>query len=237
MRSIRTEFDHFAVSYEKDINRALLPGLGNGAKFARIKAAHLCRQVAAVFGPAKKPSLLDAGCGIGIVDELLKPLFPRLAGFDVSPESVALARQRNPELRYEISDGSTFPFREKEFDAVFAICVLHHMSPCQRPGFVAEAYRVLRPGGALFLYEHNPWNPLTRWVVRRCPFDKDASLLNQSACRHLLQAGGFRPVDGGGLIFFPSEAAAWQSWEARWLRRIPLGAQFYVTGLKMSGHA
>jgi len=226
------EFDRFAGSYESELRRALLPGLGEGAKYARIKAEHLRRRIAVAFGMRSDPSLLDAGCGVGLTDEILKPSFPRLAGFDVSPESIRLARSRNPELRYEVSSGSSFPFGDGEFDVVFAICVVHHILPEQREKFFREAYRVLRAGGLFFLYEHNPWNPLTRFVVSRCSFDQDASLLSPRLCRRLLKQGGFVPAGRGSILFLPLEAAIWQAWEARWLSRFPCGAQYFETGRK-----
>ena len=233
MEMSKPEFDRFAESYEKEIDRALLPGVGNGAKFARIKAAHLWRQLKDAFGIGFCPVLLDAGCGIGIMDELLKPFFTQLSGFDVSSESIRLARLRNPEVRYKISEGTTFPFGDEEFDAVFAFCVLHHVRPDQRNEFIREAWRVLRPGGRIFLYEHNPWNPLTRFVVSRCSFDRDALLLSPEECRKLLMQNQFFPSAAGSLIFLPLERPAWQLWEQKWLSGIPCGAQYFQAGQKL----
>lgn len=232
MEKTKPEFDQFAESYEKELNRALPLGAGEGAKFARIKAAHLRRQLILAFGSKARPTLLDVGCGIGLLDESLKPFFPHLAGFDVSPESIRLAQKRNPEVRYKTSEGTLFPFEDREFDGVFAVCVLHHVPEEGRKDFIQEAYRVLRPGGFFFLYEHNPWNPLTRWVVSRCSFDRDALLLTPNEGHRLLMQNGFEPAGGGALIFLPVEASAWQSWEARWLSGIPLGTQYFLAGKK-----
>jgi len=235
MGNNKAEFDRFAESYEEQLNCALLPGTGDGSKFARIKASHLSRQLEQAFGSESGLRLLDAGCGIGVMDELLKPAFPKISGFDISSESIRQASLRNPELSYRISDGASFPYPDEEFDAVFAVCVLHHIHPDQRAGFCREAARVVRPGGFIFLYEHNPLNPLTRWVVNRCVFDRGVALLFPGECRRHLQQAGFEVVGGGGLIFFPLESPAWQRWEARWLFRIPLGAQYFFAGRKEGG--
>ena len=232
MAKTRPDFDWHAESYERELDRALLPGAGEGIKYSRIKADHLRRQLGKAFGPQARPSLLDAGCGIGITDEFLKRFFPALAGFDVSPKSVHLAKQRNPQVQYKTSDGKVFPFADGEFDAVFAICVLHHVPPQERDLFFNETYRVLRPGGYFFLYEHNPWNPLTRLVVGRCPFDRDAALLSPKEGRRLLKQGGFNLIGSGHLIFLPLESAGWMDWEERWLSKIPAGTQFFLAGKK-----
>jgi SAM-dependent methyltransferase len=232
MKKTKPEFDRFAESYEKEINRALLPGTGRGEKYARIKASHLRQQLFLVFGSKARPKLLDAGCGIGLMDEFLKPFFPHLAGFDVSPQSVRLAQERNPEVQYKNSDGKKFPFAKETFDAVFAVCVLHHVPVEQRKLFVSEARRVLRPGGFFFLYEHNPWNLLTRFVVSRCAFDRDAKLLSSLESRRLLEQGGFVPTGGGSLILLPFESSAWQAWEETWLSLIPCGAQYFQRAKK-----
>ena len=64
------------------------------------------------------------------------------------------------------------------FDVVFAMCVWHHIPPNQWTNFISELSRVLSQEGLLLVYEHNPLNPLTRRVVSRCAFDKDAVLLS-----------------------------------------------------------
>lgn len=230
----RTNFDFYAKSYENELNHALFPGAGAGIKYSRIKAGHLRRQLRRLFGEQPNPTLLDAGCGIGIADELLKPFFPRLAGFDVSSQSIRFANERNPEVHYKKSDGKTFPFENGEFDAVFAICVLHHLPVIDRNLFVSEAYRVLRPGGFFLVYEHNPWNLLTQFVVNRCSFDRDAILLSSNESRHLLKNGGFRSFKGGSLIYLPLENTVWQVWEERWLSKLPFGAQHFQIGQKPS---
>lgn len=232
MEKIKPDFDSYASSYEEELNRAILPGTGDAAKYSRIKASHLKNTIYRLFEFPRDLALLDAGCGVGLTDEVLKASFPNLAGFDVSPESLRLARQRNPEVRYEVSNGLLFPFRDQEFDLIFSICVLHHVDPTRRAQFFREAYRILRPGGFFLIYEHNPWNPITGWVVRRCCFDRDASLLDPKTCRHLFCQGGFEPREGGSLIFLPVEAPSWRRWEEKWLSRIPLGAQFFELGRK-----
>jgi hypothetical protein len=55
--------------------------------------------------------------------------------------------------------------------------VLHHVPPADREALLARVATKLAPGGKLVVFEHNPWNPLTRKVVAECAFDADAVLL------------------------------------------------------------
>ena len=85
----------------------------------------------------------------------------------------------------------------------------------------------LAPGGFIAVFEHNPWNPLTRKAVRDCPFDEDAVLLSRRQATRLLDEAGLEPIDAAYIIFFPQEGPRLARIERR-LRPLPLGAQYYV---------
>src|SRR5205085_10701942 len=92
---------------------------------------------------------------------------------------------------------------------------------------VEEMRRVVRPGGLVAVFEHNPWNPLTRRVVRSCAFDEDVELLRRRELESLLRAAGLQVVRGEYLLFFPWRARLLQAAE-RTLTGLPLGAQYVV---------
>jgi Methylase involved in ubiquinone/menaquinone biosynthesis len=143
--------------------------------------------VRASVGPAD--AALDFGCGIGNVTCRLVERFHAVHGFEPSAASAEVARHRAPGARIE-SDLARIP------DAGFAVAVLsgvlHHIPPADRRGALAQVLQKLAPGGRLFVFEHNPLNPLTRRAVSRCPFDDDAVLLWPRDARKLLHDGGIR---------------------------------------------
>ena len=98
-----------------------------------------------------------------------------------------------------------------------------------REALVAEMRRVTRPGGLVALVEHNPWNPLTRLAVARCPFDDDAVLLGARAARGLLTAGGLAAVRSRHFLVLPA-TGPWVTAVERPLRALPLGAQYLAVG-------
>ena len=87
-------------------------------------------------------------------------------------------------------------------------------------------YRVLVPGGTMVIIEHNPYNPVTRFVVNRCEFDRDAELLSMSLTKNLLQAANFEKVDCGYFYTIPPINPTMSLIDS-WFSEIPLGAQYY----------
>ena len=97
--------------------------------------------------PGKEIAALDVGCGVGAFHPYVRSLLPHLQGCDISPESIARARQDNSWVDYRHYSGARLPYDDASFDFAFAICVAHHVPPADWPAFFAEMARVVRPGG------------------------------------------------------------------------------------------
>ena len=152
-----------------------------------------------------------------------------LHGADVSQALLYTASAANPNVRYQVYDGVTLPFDGGAYDATFAVCVLHHIEPGSRAALVREMARVTRPGGLIAIYEHNPFNPLTRLAVSRCEFDEGVELLRPSETRRLLSNAGALPSESRYIAFFPWEVHSLRRLE-HGLARVPLGGQYVVAG-------
>ncbi|HEY6322724.1 MAG TPA: class I SAM-dependent methyltransferase [Thermoanaerobaculia bacterium] len=141
------------------------------------------------------------------------------------------ARAGEP-FRLVAGDGQSAPFAGGSFDLVFAVCVLHHVPPDgRRDALVGEMARLARPGGLVAIWEHNPWNPLTRRAVARCRFDRDAALLSLAETRRLLRRAGLSRIESRYGLFFPWRGRGWRRAE-RLLAQVPLGAQFVALAIK-----
>ena len=218
-------FDPYAGSYREHVRSAIGFVSRDCDLFTEVKAAHLLASAARRLGPTRGLAALDVGCGPGETDRFLDGVFGDLHGVDVSAAMIETARERNPSVRYAVSEAGTLPYPDERFDLAFAICVLHHVEPASRPTLVREMVRVVRPGGLLAVYEHNPLNPLTRLAVARCEFDRDAILLPPGEMRRAWRTAGAVPLGRRYLLFLP--------WRGGLLRRLeralawsPLGAQY-----------
>jgi SAM-dependent methyltransferase len=221
------DFNAHAGSYSEEVQRSIAFSGGEVAFFVRRKAEHLVAIAQRLFGDARRLSVLDAGCGVGATDEFLADRFGALHAVDVAAAPVAEAARKNTDAHYTVADGLTLGYADASFDLAFAVCVMHHVVPEQRGAFVRELRRIVRPGGAIVVFEHNPLNPLTRLAVSRCPFDEGVELISRRACARLLTTAGLEPVESGHIIFTTFDARfAWRL--ETMLRPLPLGAQHYV---------
>lgn len=221
-----SEFDRVGDRYDELVQRSISFSGRDRGFFLEAKAERLLALARSVGDPADL-RVLDVGSGDGVLDSLLGEL-PGLEGTDVAEEMLELARRANPGVRYAAGEEGRLPYEDESFDFVFTVCVLHHVAPPARPAFFAELARVVRPGGLVAVVEHNPLNPLTRLAVARCEFDEDAVLLSARETSSGLRAAGLRLAHVAHFLFFPWR---WNGVE-RVLRRVPLGAQYYVAATK-----
>jgi SAM-dependent methyltransferase len=121
----------------------------------------------------------------------------------------------------------------EEIDLAFCNGVFHHIPLSERAAAVNYVYRSLQPGGLFALWENNPWNPGTRYVMSRIPFDHDAITLTPPEARRLVQAGGFEILQMDFLFIFP-KMLRWFRWIEPLVSRLPLGAQYQILCRKMS---
>ena len=221
------DFDHHADTYREDVENAISWSGKDVDYFAEGKANLLVALAQRRLGDPAKLRALDVGCGVGVTDRFLAGQFGRLHGVDIASDAVERARKANPEVHYESYDGGALPMPDGAVDIAFTICVMHHVPPADWPLFAAEMRRVVRPGGLVAVFEHNPFNPLTRVSVSRCPFDEDVTLLRAGTTTRLLDEAGLTPVERRYFYFLPVRDVAASRVE-RALRRVPLGAQYFV---------
>lgn len=98
---------------------------------------------AAGVGPGTR--LVDLGSGPGHTAAAAAGRGARVVGLDVTPEMVAIARGRHPDLTFEVGDAQRLPFPDASRDAVVGNFVVLHLGDPERAA--AEAARVLAPGG------------------------------------------------------------------------------------------
>lgn len=217
------KFDDYASTYQ-DLHKENLSASGESTEyFSEYKLKCLQRAAA----PQGEP-LLDYGCGIGNVTKTLAEYFTDVHGYDPSAKSLEVAERQVPSAKFH-SEMSAVPVGH--FSTVVMSGVLHHIPPTERRGVLERVLTHLRPGGRLFVFEHNPINPLTQRVVATCPFDDDAILLWPWEAKRLLKNSGFDRVKLDYIVFFPRALSALRPLEPR-LGWLSLGAQQLLCGEK-----
>ena len=224
-------FDEIQDRYTQMVNEAVSFSGLNVDFFTKVKANYLLWLARRALGKTKNLTVLDIGCGVGNFHPLLRPHVRKLDGVDVSADSLKTAAAANPEVRYQVYDGTTLPYEDGQFDLVFAICVMHHVPPENWAGFAGQMLRVLRPGGMGVVFEHNPLNPLTMRTVNNCPFDEDAVLLKRSQLTGLFREAGFDAITSRFILSVPPAGKMLFGLD-RAFSLLPFGAQYYVSGRK-----
>jgi ubiquinone/menaquinone biosynthesis C-methylase UbiE len=177
---------------------------------------------------------LDFGAGVGYSVPFFARHLPatRVTCLDVSRKSLDVgAAQHGNAAEFTHFDGRRIPFEDGAFDAALASCVFHHIPHDEHVALLAEIRRVLGSRGRLFVFEHNPLNPLTRHAVNTCEFDEHAHLVLASTMRRRVREAGFAGAAIRYRIFFPHALRGLRPLEAR-MAWLPLGAQYYVVARK-----
>ncbi len=222
----RPEFDQFAERYDEELARGLTATGENKDYYARGRMGWLAERIRDERHEVR--FAMDFGTGTGTSTPLLLELpgIQSVVGVDVSARSLEVARRLHP------SPGIRFILREDykpecAMDLAFCNGVFHHIPPAERIASVRLVFESLRPGGWFSLWENNPWNPGTRYVMSRVPFDRDAILLAPSEARRMLREAGFEILRTDFLFFFPRRLSWFRGLEPN-LRRVPLGGQYQV---------
>ena len=223
-------FDRSAPHYQSALNRALSPSGEASDYFARARVEWLQKQLRGLdFAPS---SVLDYGCGIGgsvpFLKEILHPR--RILGVDISSESLHQARQEHQEEGVEFANCDHY-FAHSEFHLAFCNGVFHHIAPAERASALRYVHDSLSPGGIFALWENNPYNPATRYLMGRCEFDGEAISITCKEARKLLVSNGFVVLRSSSYFYFPR----WLKWLRGLeptLSQLPLGAQYLVLARK-----
>ncbi len=178
---VKRHYDRSAGSYDRIISWAEKVLFGGGREWVCSRA---------------RGEVLEIAVGTGR-NLLFYPEGVRLAGIELSPKMLDIAHRRARELGREVDlrvgDAQDLPFPDASFDTVVATLALCTI-PDERQA-VAEAARVLRPGGRLLLLEHVRSPILPAWLLQRV-LEPLTLLLDHD---HLLREP-LRHVEDTGLV-------------------------------------
>lgn len=221
-------FDPHAADYEAKLMRGLSLS-GEGPAYFAAGRVGWVRDWWRRAGLTEPRRIVDYGCGVGETTALLARRFPeaRVLGLDPSRRCIERASGRWADDRVRFQVSSQASGGGETADLIYLNGVVHHVPPEERPRLFDDLAGSLAPGGVVALFENNPLNPGTRWVMARIVFDRDAVPLYAREARKRLQAAGLDPISTTYLFYFPRFLRPLRPVE-RLLGRVPLGAQYGV---------
>jgi len=114
-------------------------------------------------GSPPGPIILEVGCGTGHWLQVLHASHAHVTGLDFSAGRLAEAQKRVPEAPLVQGNAERLPWPAESFDRVFCINAFHHF--LNKPAFLAEARRILRPDGRFLTVGLDPHPGLDQWFV------------------------------------------------------------------------
>jgi ubiquinone/menaquinone biosynthesis C-methylase UbiE len=165
-----------------------------------------------LLAPRPGERIIDICSGTGTLSILLGMRLSgsgQVAGIEISDHQLAVAR-RKPAPRnvaFTRADAQATPFPESHFDRGVIFGALHEMPRPVRRRILAEARRVIKPGGRIVLLEHNrPARRWLAWLYRLLEWPTP----EYSTYRDLLQSGLINEISEAGFRIMQTEVVASQ---------------------------
>jgi len=221
----KVDFDGYVNSYNSILENQL--SFFDGEEYFAANKINLLKDLADI----NALKVLDFGCGIGRSIKFLEQAFPeaKIYGTDISELSLKKSEEEHSNSYFfRLDEAHEY---KSQFDVIFVAGVFHHIHPTLRPEVVQLLSEMLTDDGELFIFEHNPLNPVTRHMVNTCPFDEDAVLLRPKELMKLLASVQLKFQGKGYVLFFPSYLKALRVLE-KYIKWLPLGGQYFVWAKK-----
>jgi ubiquinone/menaquinone biosynthesis C-methylase UbiE len=234
IKMAETDFDKYVDDYRDIINKVSSISGEQFEYFIQLRLSLMSERIGQKYSRSEPIRILDFGCGTGTTEKYLREFFPGalVYALDSSVESIYAAQEMClGDVTFIHAEGNKLPFQDEYFDLVYSNGTYHHIQAAHQMNYIGEMFRVCRCGGDLFVFENNPLNPLMMRAMRKNPFDAGAIALYPHLLRKMAIRAGFACNEISYYFFFPRFLCYLRFLE-KWLRRVPLGAQYFLWATK-----
>lgn len=231
--SPKAEFDHFADDYDNLLKKSITASGFDPSYFDEHKIKTVYDDyIANEKFNNKKLQILNFGCGIGKSEIFINKYFSNctICSVDVSEKSINTAKENNKQFKN--IDFIKFDTIEElqlnaRFDIIFVANVFHHIPEKLHLTTLKHLRSFLSTNGYLYVFEHNPKNPLTRKVFETCEFDVGCKMIHPALFIQMCENSGFKTIIRRYILFFPKFLSFFSRLE-KYLKWCPIGAQYYI---------
>jgi SAM-dependent methyltransferase len=185
-------FDRIAHEYDE-----VLP--------AHVVEHYLAKRVRYIAEHCPSGRVLDVGCGTGTLAARLAAAGFTVTGLDPSQGMLDVMAESAPAVERVRGEGTELPFEDETFDVAITVAALHHVAdPDDVRATLVEMVRVLRPGGQIVVWDHNPRNPYWKNLMARVPQDDGSErLVPEEEILGGLEEGGGEVIGSSQLGLVP----------------------------------
>ena len=184
-------YDHVAHDYDQVFKTHVLEHYLN-------KRTNVVRELLPFGG-----TILDVGCGTGMLAGWIARAGYDAVGVDASTGMLVEALENGVGAVYA-AYSSALPFEDNTFDLSLSVATMHHLETPERVAdTIAEMGRVVKRGGYVLIWDHNPLNPYWPILMKRVPQDHgDERLVSVWELLEATRQAGLNPVSAArtGLV-------------------------------------
>jgi SAM-dependent methyltransferase len=226
-------FDHFADDYDKLLQKSITASGFESTYFDEHKIITVYNDYKSNEKSADRNlQILNFGCGTGKSEKYINKYFSncKICSVDVSEKSIIAAKEKNNQfnnIEFIKFDSVEELQLKSRFDIIFVANVFHHIPEELHLTTLKHLRSFLSETGYLYVFEHNPKNPLTRNVFETCEFDVGCKMIRPSLFSEMCVRSGYKTIIRRYILFFPKFVSFLSGLE-KYLKWCPLGAQYYI---------